>query len=355
MRDWLRILLGAIAVIAMMELLLRALPVSTGLSYQASSAQNPVVRGKPNLDYTYSSGWNLRMVQHGHLNNFGFPAVDDYDPNAPNIIVVGDSYVESLMLRPADRLQVRLEQQLHHLVRVYGIGRSGSNLAQKLGAAKWAFSVFRPKVVIINLNDTDVASSLTSPAGDFYFSLRDKKCELLRTERPPEGLIGNLVRSSMLYHYLTANLRITVTLRHIFGGGETALWQLYAPESAPIRARIAACVIQLLPELIHLPPERVIFVIGSDLDGVYGSLPARELDIDPVTAALELAGYQVVRSDPIFRKDYAIYHMPLSFRPVDDHWNARAQALVAAAVAARVGPLLIGAAHDMHDNTLPRR
>jgi hypothetical protein len=347
MRDLLRIVLGVAVVIAITELLLRAVPVSTGLSYQPATAQNPIVRGKPNLEYTYSSGWNLRMVQHGHLNNFGFPATEDYDPAASNIIVVGDSYVESVMLRPADRLQDRLEQQLNHRVRVYGIGRSGSNLAQKLGAARWAVSVFHPQAVIINLNDTDVASSLISAPGDFYFRLQDGKCELLRSERPPEGTLGRLVRLSMLYHYLTANLRVTVSLSHIFGGGNSALSHLYAPESAPIRAQIATCVVHLLPQLIELSPERIVFVIGSDLNAVYGQRPTHELDIDPVTAAVEVAGYPVVRTDPIFRKDYDAFHIPLSFRPVDDHWNARAQALVATAVADRLAPLFMGGAPDM--------
>jgi hypothetical protein len=340
MRDCLRILLGAAAVLLLVELVLRVLPVSTGLSYQASSPMDPIIRGKPNLDYTYSSGWNLRMVQHGRLNNYGFPADENYDPNAPNIIVVGDSYVESLMLKPADRMQDRLEQQLRHQVRVYGIGRSGSDLAQKLGAAQWAFSVFHPQLVIINLNDTDVAASLINTPGDFYVSLHGSHCELLRSERPAEPQIEHLLRASHLFHYLTANLRITVTLGHMFGGGNAALRKLYAPENARLREAVATCVTHLLPKLVPLPPARVMFVIGSDLDDIYAGRPARELDVEPVARAVELAGYQVIRTDPIFRQDYLAHRMPLSFRPVDDHWNARAQALVARAVAARVQPLL---------------
>jgi hypothetical protein len=340
MRDWLRILLGAAAVIAIAEIALWALPVSTGLHYRASTSQDPIIRGTPNQDYTYSTGWNLRMVQHGHLNNFGFPAAEDYDPNVPNIIVVGDSYVESLMLRPADRLQTRLEQQLNHRVHVYGIGRSGSDLAQKLGEAQWAFSVFHPQLVIINLNDTDAASSLINKPGDFYLSVNGNNCELLRSERPPESGMVSRLRSSMLFHYVTANLRITVSLRHMFGGGEAALWRLYAPESAPVRAQVATCATHLLPQLIPLPRERVVFIIGTDLDDIYAQRPARDLDIDPVTSALESAGYQVVRTDPIFRRDYLAFRMPLSFRPIDEHWNARAQALVADVVASRVASLV---------------
>ena len=59
MRSFMEVVLGVVAVLVLCELLLRALPVATGLSYQPSSAQNPVVRGAPDSDYTFSIGWNM--------------------------------------------------------------------------------------------------------------------------------------------------------------------------------------------------------------------------------------------------------------------------------------------------------
>ena len=35
----------------------------------------------PNSRYTYSTGWNLQNIHRGRINNYGYVAPFDYQPN----------------------------------------------------------------------------------------------------------------------------------------------------------------------------------------------------------------------------------------------------------------------------------
>jgi hypothetical protein len=327
-------LLGIALVLFVCELLLRMLPVATGLSYQPSNDASPVVHGMPDHDYIYSAGWNLRLVRHGHLNNFGFPADSDYDPSKPNILVIGDSYIEGLMLHPDERLQSVLQQQLHQQIKVYGLGRAGSSMAQKLGVAQWAIPIFHPQVVVFNLSEGDVAESRTSVAGDFFIQTPDGGCRLDRTSRPPESDLAHLAKESSLYHYLTNNLKIVSVFGYILphsNAGSASADAIAASNDSAVQ-----CIMQLLPHLVGLPPERVVFIVGTSLDAIYSDQPSPGLDIDSLAASLQTHGYGLVSAEPLFRQDYRTFRLPLSFRPTDDHWNARALRLIAQALAWRL-------------------
>jgi hypothetical protein len=336
MRTLVELLLGVVVVVLLSEGLLRMLPVATGLAYQASNAQSPVVRGMPNHAYTYSIGWNMRMIRHGRLNNFGYPAATDYDPLKPNIVVIGDSYIESLMLDPRERLQSLLQEHLHDAIQVYGLGRSGSSLAQKLGVAHWAIPIFHPRLMVINLSEYDIAESLSAMSGDFYLAMAAGDCRLDRTDRLPTRALVRAVKETSLYHYLYDNLKIQATLGTIFQ-------HPYEGKEEPDDGRLNSarqCFMRLIPQLIGLPPERVIFLVGADLGTIYRDQQPWPLDVYPLADLLERQGYAVVRSEPLLRQDYSRYHLPVSSRPTDDHWNARGQRLVAGALAQRVNLLL---------------
>jgi hypothetical protein len=336
MRTLVKLLLGVVIILVLTEVLLRMLPVATGLDYQPSSAQEPVVRGMPNYDYTYSAGWNMRLVHHGHLNNFGYPADADYDPLKPNILVIGDSYIEALMLNPRERLQSLLQQHLHNAIQVYGLGRSGSSLAQKLGVAHWAIPIFRPRAVVINLSEYDIAESMSALSGDYYLDMAGGDCRLDRTDRPATRALVRNIKEAALYHYLYDNLKIQATLGNVFqpqAVGEPE------PDNG-LLDRATRCFVRLIPQQIGLAPDRVVFLVGADLGTIYRNQPPWPLDVYPLADLLDREGYAVVRSEPLLRGDYRSYHLPVSSRPTDDHWNGRGQRLAAEAVARRVDLIL---------------
>src|SRR5262249_59427220 len=82
------------------EIVLRFLPVATGLWTMPVNAAQPVFRFTPNRDFLFSRDWNFSLINPGHINNDGFVNDQDYAENdtRPLLAVAGDSYVEAAML-----------------------------------------------------------------------------------------------------------------------------------------------------------------------------------------------------------------------------------------------------------------
>src|SRR6478672_132714 len=122
------------------ELVLRFLPVQTGLRLLAVNDQTPVARFTPNRTFVFSRGWRLAMVNRGRVNNVGFVNNQDYDStlNTPLLAVVGDSYVEALMVPYDSTLQGRLAHAVAGRARVYSFGASGAAMSQYLAWADYA-------------------------------------------------------------------------------------------------------------------------------------------------------------------------------------------------------------------------
>lgn len=331
------VILGSLAAVAGLEGVLRCMPVATSMAYQPTSADAPIMRGKPNYDYVYSKGWNFRAAHRGHLNNFGYPADTDYDPGKRNVLVIGDSFIEGLMLDPSARLQSQLEGLLDHSASVYGLGRSGSELSQYLGVARWAAGIFKPEAIVFNLVAEDVASSLNRRPGDHHFDVRDGACRLERTERAAQPAVIAYARQSMVYEYFFNNLKLLDSINRFRraalagsansgGGGEVV-------DLTPAASR---CFLQLVGDMTGLPKDRLVFVINGDTPSVYSGKPVKRRDIDDFADLAEAAGYPVIRMQEVFQRDYAVAHSRFDFRPIDAHWNERAHRLAAEAVAARL-------------------
>jgi hypothetical protein len=246
--------------------------------------------------------------------------------------MVGDSYIEAVMLRADERLQSALSRRLGEPV--VALGRAGSHLAQKLAVAQWGITEFRPRALVMNLSETDVSNSLAAQAGDHYFDFRNGKCQLLRRDRPPDSAAVRLIKSTGMYRYLFANLKLSVSLQKLRERLQPARDHDAQP-SEPADAGAGTHTIDLITDCfiegvkaLGLPKESMIFIAGGDLDFVYGTAPRRTLDIDVLVTRLRRMGYPVIDTDPVFRLDYTAHRIPLSFRPTDDHWNGRAMELI---------------------------
>ena len=82
------------------EILLRFLPVQSGLRTMPVNAENPVFHFTPERDVTFSRAWNFDMVNHRRVNNAGWVNDQDYQHQAetPLLAIVGDSYIEAMMV-----------------------------------------------------------------------------------------------------------------------------------------------------------------------------------------------------------------------------------------------------------------
>ena len=117
-----------------LEVVLRFMPVSTGLASMPVNAASPVFHFTPNRLYVYSHGWQMERVRRGRANNEGWIDAQDYrrDDPSPLLAVIGDSYVEGLMVPEADTVQARLARTLAGKLRVYSFAASGAPLSQYL-------------------------------------------------------------------------------------------------------------------------------------------------------------------------------------------------------------------------------
>src|SRR5262245_1503784 len=100
------VVLATLSVLAVSELLLRALPVADGALAQPVNAANPFPRLQPDRDFRFSKGWNFPIVTHKHTNNYGFLSDQDYTRTGkhPLLAVIGDSFVEAMQVANADAL-----------------------------------------------------------------------------------------------------------------------------------------------------------------------------------------------------------------------------------------------------------
>lgn len=94
------IAIGIVGFLVFAEILLRFLPVASGMSSRPVTAESPVFRFNSDRDFVYSKGWNLDLVNHGHVNNDGWVNDQDYhrDGSSPLLAIVGNSFVEAAMV-----------------------------------------------------------------------------------------------------------------------------------------------------------------------------------------------------------------------------------------------------------------
>lgn len=139
------ILLGILVPLGVLEGTLRFLPVSTATGTMIVDDLNPIIRYAPNQEYTYAKGWRFAIQNKGRINNYGFVNNQDYsrDIREP-LVVVGDSYVEAMMVPYESTVQGRLADTLGDRRQVYSIGISGAQLAQYLVFAQYASKNFIP-------------------------------------------------------------------------------------------------------------------------------------------------------------------------------------------------------------------
>jgi hypothetical protein len=161
---------GIVAALVALELVLRLLPVSMGMHRTADYARWPLQNTEPHLTYTYSSGWAMRNAQRGTTNNYGQVAPFDYRPGRRPVVVIGDSYVESLMNPYDDTLQAQLARRIGARDAVYGFGISGLSASDYVALARQARDEFAPSAAVILVTDGDLSESLFARLGNYYLT-----------------------------------------------------------------------------------------------------------------------------------------------------------------------------------------
>ena len=344
------IAIGIVGFLVIAEILLRFLPVASGMSSRPVTAESPVFRFNSDRDFVYSKGWNLDLVNHGHVNNDGWVNDQDYhrDDSSPLLAIVGNSFVEAAMVPYAQTFHGLLANFFRDKFRVYSFGASGAPLSQYLIWARYAVHQFKAQALVISVVSTDFDESHINykwTPGFWYFAPDPAgRLQLQLVEHRP-GLIRSIVRHSALLRYLAINMGVAyLPLRnwttYYIGYRDENLPPHYAGSTLadPEPARVAAsklAVDAFLRDLhdLDLPARCVAFIIdgfrypevASQEAGTFFDI-LRKYFRDQAKART----YEVIDLDPIFFSRYRTTSE--RFEYPDGHWNAAGHAVAAGAL-----------------------
>jgi hypothetical protein len=334
------------------EVVLRFLPVSTGLRSMPVNAANPVLHFAPDRPFVNSLGWNFYNVVRGRVNNAGFVNDQDYGREGPPLIaVIGDSFIEAQMVPYAESLQGRLAAALKDEFRVYSFAASGAPLSQYLIYAGHAVWEYGARAVVINVvgNDFDESLGAYRLGPGFWQYAPDAAGVLrLRLNEHRAGTLISLARHSALARYVIINLGIQNRIFDIRPLGEMIFGK---PANAQprhagntdtsvdqkrVRDSLAAldAFFRDVPDRIGLPPERILFTLDGFRyaaaaqagAGTYFDLMRRAF-MERATSR----GYEVLDLDTRFIPHHARTGESFEFAD-DNHWNAAGHAVAAEAV-----------------------
>lgn len=328
---------GALAAAIVLEVLFRMLPVSMGLQRATDVQRWPLVYAEPRSPYAYSISWAMLNAHRGITNNYGHIAAQDFVAGSRPVLVLGDSFVESLMNDQADTLQAQLGERLGHPGGVYGLGVSGLSASGYVALAALARAEFSPRAAVIAVIDGDLSESLQRASGSHF--LVDSPAGY-RLEFEPPGppawttRLRRAVGDSALFRYLQANLQFKPS--DILQRQGQAHQQVQAPAQAASESnppgtaqgerRVVDWMLAQLPIALGLEPRCIVLLLDSDRYGIYKKEAASpRKDSDEARRYLveraTLQGFAVADLDPVFRERYARERIKFDHWPFDRHWN----------------------------------
>jgi hypothetical protein len=351
------VLLGLAFALLACEAVFRLLPVATGAFVMAVNEDNPVFRFHPDQEYVWSVGWNFEAVNHGRTNRQGFFNDQDYDALDPRplLAVVGDSYVEAVMVPYAQTLHGRLARRLAPRARVYSFAASGAPLSQYLAWVRHARDTYRPRgyaiVVVGNDFDESLAKYKIGPGFHHFVPAASGELELRRFDYRPGGL-RRIVRRSAFARYLVFNLHAEATVAELLSRLLPAARAAPPPfvgntsadagdaRLADSRAAVDA-FLEALPGAAGSTPDRVALLVDAIRPQIYEG-PASERSVagsyfavmrGHLIAEAEARGFEVIDLNPVFRSAFRSAGRRFEFRS-DFHWNSAGHAAAAEALAA---------------------
>ncbi|KAB8054435.1 hypothetical protein GCN74_24765 [Janthinobacterium sp. FT14W] len=327
MRPLFAIGLGVVATALVLEVVLQCLPVVSGLRMADSSSAVPFNRYLPGQPYVYSHGWALANARRGVTNAQGYNNSADFQEGAA-VLVLGDSFVESLMLDYADTVQGKLDQVLGG--KVYAAAGSGNGLADGLEMLRYYQPRLHPRTVLLFV-DAGNLNGLLAPAqrGHSNFVV-DGQAVSVAHNPYAESKVKRLVAHSALARYVYYNLKLSDWLLSKFQGGKPA----GAAAAAPAGAREAALEFYLAQlRQAGGAATRIIFLVDGERNLLYEPGHAKpQWHGDNRAFFLERArrhGYAVADMQPVFAQHWALRRERMDFLPMDGHWNKVAHALAA--------------------------
>lgn len=328
MRSLFVIGLGVMATALVLEVFLQCMPVVSGLRMEDSSVAVPFNRYLPRQHYVYSHGWAMANAQRGVTNLQGYANSADFQDGAA-VLVVGDSFIESLMLNYEDTVQGNLEKALGG--KVYAAASSGNGLADALEMVRYHQPRLHPHNVVLFVDSGDL-SDMLAPAqrGHNNFVVTANGVTVVHNPYV-ESKVKRLVSYSALARYVYYNLKLSDWIMSKVRRSATTA----AAATDPDTARVAAMDYYLtqLREVGGGAATRFIFLVDGDRKALYGPGTVKSMwqgdDREFFMAHVRKHGYAVIDMQPVFAQHWALRRERMDFLPMDGHWNKVAHRLAA--------------------------
>ena len=323
--------LGAMLALVLLEAVLRLLPVTMGVYRTAQFDRWPLLGSEPGQPYANSDGWAMSNAHQGITNNYGHIAPFDYKKNSRPVVVMGDSFIESLMNDYKDTLQGQLGRKLGTSASVYGLGVSGLSASEYVALSRMARDEFNPVAAIFLITDGDFSESI-GPRLGHYFLVPDGNSFKMDYApiRDQSGLkkLRMLIGDLSIYRYFQVNLQFSLTnIFKVFDQQNPSQLHPVALDKKPdAPQKVADWLLAELPPALGLPPECIVLLMDSDRYAIYNAQSASPRKDSPkvwqhfITEAEQL-GFKVRDLDHVFRQLYAQDHVKFDHWPTDRHWN----------------------------------
>ncbi len=346
--------LGIMLALVAMELVLRFLPVNEGARPQAVDQEHPVRTLEPSRTFVWSADWNFAIVNTVRTNSLGFVNDQDYLPGqqSPLLALIGDSYVEALMVPFRDTVAGRLSSRSAPAERVYSFGTSSSALSSYLAYAEYVAKTFHPQAMIFLIIGNDFDESLRkykNEPGHSYFVEDGRGSLALRRIDYQPSLWRLIIRRSALVRYVTLNtdfLNFVLKRQHLpFGrpSNKATFVGNTGAQADPVRMADARRAIDMFLASISgasgLPPNRILFAVDGLRPHIYNAATLQfatgsYFDVMRrffMTQASQ-GGFEVLDLQPHFSDHFSRHHRSLEFSS-DNHWNSLGHEVVEDALA----------------------
>ncbi len=322
--------LGVLALLVVLEIIFRILPVSTAT--MTDYYFDPDLLTYP-TDHCWrvATGWDLRNSQKICSNNFGFAADIDFVPDERAIALIGDSYVEASMLAPKDRPGAQLARLLPER-KVYAMGMPGSALLDYAQRIRWATQQFQVRDFVLLLEQFDARQSLCG-SGNVHSRCLDSRTFEPRIERQASAsAIKRVLRYSALAQYIVGQIRFKPESLI------DAMFTRVTPESAArlpttlsvapseediflVRLRTDAVVEEFFAVIRPHLQGKLIVLVDGQRSGLQAELSLSDIERSHMIRLLRKGGAEVVDLVPVYQHHTQRSERSLAVGPYDGHLN----------------------------------
>ncbi|PJC96736.1 hypothetical protein GQ37_020785 [Janthinobacterium sp. BJB1] len=337
MRPLFSIGLGMLATVLILEAVLQCLPVSSGLRLENSDPQIPFRRYLAHQPYVYSYGWAFNNARSGVINAQGWSNSRDFKDGAA-VLVLGDSFVESLMLDYPDTMQGQLERALGG--GVYAAGNSGNGLADTLVMARYYLPRVHPRSVVLFVDGSNLAT-LLEPAKRGHNQIEPGPDGFHIVHAPYiEPRIKRVVSYSALVRYCYYNLKLPDWLSSTLRGKNPASAAPLPVRDTAAQALVLDYYLTQLRAIEGSSKVQFLFLVDGERGLLYDAHKGKPSwqgdDRAFFLDRLKQHGYAAIDMQPVFARHWEAQRERMDFAPMDAHWNKVSHALAAQQILSRL-------------------